>query len=155
MRWRTSSRIFPATSVCAGESCRLSKKVWAAVMVRAEVSQIFLVVDEDGAGFGAEALAAAVGAEGVAAVLGEEDADVELVFFAFERGEEAADAGEGAAIAFFDEALLVVGEIVPGDVEWGCWRPWRRASSRRGGGGISWWSKGRWRPRRGFWICRG
>ena len=62
-----------------------------------------LVVDEDGAGFGAEALAAAVGAEGVAAVFGEEDADVELVFFALERGEEAADAGKGA-VAFFDEA---------------------------------------------------
>ena len=76
---------------------------------------MFLVVDEDGAGFGAEALAAAVGAEGVAAVFGEEDADVELVFFALERGEEAADAGE-AAVAFFDEALLVGGEVVPGDV---------------------------------------
>ena len=53
--------------------------------------------DEDGAGFGAQALAVAVGAEGVAAILGEEDADVELVFLALEGGEEAADAGEGAA----------------------------------------------------------
>ena len=74
-----------------------------------------LGLDEDGAGFGAEALAAAVGAGGVAAVFGEEDADVELVFFAVEGGEEAADAGEGA-VAFFDEALLVGGEVVPGDV---------------------------------------
>src|SRR5260370_21303440 len=71
--------------------------------------------DEDGAGFGAEALAAAVGAEGVAAVFGEEDADVEFVFFALERGEEAADAGE-AVVAFFDEALLARGLIVPRDV---------------------------------------
>ena len=115
MRWRTSSRILPATSVCAGESCRLSKKVWAAAMVRALVSQMFWLLMQDGAGFGAEALASAVGAEGVAAVFGEEDADVELVFFALERGEEAADAGE-FVVAFFDEALLVVGEIVPGDV---------------------------------------
>ena len=48
---------------------------------------------EDGAGFGAQALAAAVGAESVAAIFGEEDADVELVLLALERGEEAADAG--------------------------------------------------------------
>ena len=41
----------------------MSKKSRAAVMVRAETSQMFLVVDQDGAGFGAEALAAAVGAE--------------------------------------------------------------------------------------------
>ena len=61
-------------------------------------------LSEDGAGFGAEALAAAVGAGGVAAIFGEEDADVELVFLAVERGEEAADAGEGA-VAVFDEAL--------------------------------------------------
>ena len=52
------------------------------------------VVYEDGAGFGAEALASAVGAEGVAAVFGEEDADVEFVFFALEGCEESADAGE-------------------------------------------------------------
>ena len=51
------------------------------------------VVDKDGAGFGAEALAAAIGAEGVAAVFREEDADVELVLFALECGEKAADAG--------------------------------------------------------------
>ena len=85
-------------------------------MVRAETSQMFLVlIDEDGAGFGAEALAAAVGAEGVAAVFGEEDADVELVLFALERGEEAADAGVGAA-AFPEELLLGGVEVVPGDV---------------------------------------
>ena len=41
MRWRTSSRILPAISVCDGESCRLSKKVCAAEMVRAETSQMF------------------------------------------------------------------------------------------------------------------
>ena len=41
MRWRTSSRILPAISVCDGESCKLSKKAWAAVMVRAEISQMF------------------------------------------------------------------------------------------------------------------
>ena len=76
-----------------------------------------LVVDENGAGFGAEALTAAVGAEGVAAVLGEEDADVEFVFFALECAEESLNAGVGA-VAFFDEALLVVGQIVPGDVGW-------------------------------------
>ena len=59
------------------------------------------VVDEDGAGLGAEALAVAVGAEGVAAVLREEDADVELIFFALEGGEEAADAGVRAAAGPF------------------------------------------------------
>ena len=41
MRWRTSSRTLPAISVCDGESCRLSKKSRAAVMVRAEASQMF------------------------------------------------------------------------------------------------------------------
>ncbi len=156
MRWRTSSRIFPAISICDGESCRLSKKFCAAVMVRAETSQMFWLdcCDEDGAGFGAEALAAAVGAEGVAAVFGEEDADVELVFFALEGGEEAADAGEGA-VAVFDEALLVGGEVVPGDVGGDVGGLWRRGAFRRGGGGIWWWSRGRWRRRRGFSICRG
>ena len=54
-----------------------------------------LAVDEDGAGLGTEALAAAVGTGGVAAVFGEEDADVELVLLAVELGEETADAGEG------------------------------------------------------------
>src|ERR1019366_3680548 len=73
------------------------------------------VVDQDGAGFGAEALAAAVGAEGVAAVFREEDADVELVLFALERGEEAADAGVRAA-AFPEKFLLGGRERVPGDV---------------------------------------
>ena len=71
--------------------------------------------DEDGAGFGAQALAAAVGAEGVAAVFGEEDADVELVLLALERGEEAADAGVGAA-SFPEKFLLGGVEVVPGDV---------------------------------------
>jgi hypothetical protein len=74
-----------------------------------------LIVDEDGAGFGAEALAAAVGAERVAAILREEDADVELIFFAFERGEEAADAREGG-VAVFDEGSLNGCEVVPGNV---------------------------------------
>ncbi len=55
---------------------------------------MFLLVDADGAGFGAQALAAAVGALGVAAILGEHDADVELVFLALHLREEAADAGE-------------------------------------------------------------
>ena len=79
---------------------QIVEEVCAAVMVRAEASQMFLVrVTEsgrwraDGAGFGAEALAAAVGADGVAAIFGEEDADVELVLLALERCEEAADAG--------------------------------------------------------------
>ena len=40
---------------------------------------------------------------------------MELVFFALEGSEEASDAGE-AAVAIFDETLLVGGEIVPGDV---------------------------------------
>ena len=71
--------------------------------------------DEHGAGFGAETLAPAVGTEGVPAVFGEEDADVEFVLFAFEGAEEALDAGVGS-VAFFDEALLVGFEIVPGDV---------------------------------------
>ena len=116
MRWRTSSRTLPAISICDGESCKLSKKAWAAVMVRAETSQMFLAVcDEDGAGFGAETLAAAVGAEGVAAVFGEEDADVELVLFALERGEEAADAGVTAA-TFPEEFLLGRVKVVPGDI---------------------------------------
>ena len=56
-----------------------------------------LVIDQNSAGFSAEALAPAVGAEGVAAVLGEEDADVEFVFFAFEGGEKAAEARVGTA----------------------------------------------------------
>ena len=154
MRWRTSSRIFPAISVCDGESCRLSKKCLRVGDGEGGGLADVLVVDEDGAGFGAEALAAAVGAEGVAAVFGEEDADVELVFFALERGEEAADAGEAAA-AVFDEALLLGGEIVPGDVGGDAWRLWRRGSSRRGGGGTWWWSRGRWRLGRGSSTCRG
>ena len=66
-------------------------------MVRAAASQMLRSVDEDGAGFGAEALASAIGAGGVAAILREEDADVELVLLAVELGEEAADAGEAAA----------------------------------------------------------
>src|ERR1017187_10845724 len=69
------------------------------------------VVDQDGAGFGAETLTAAVGAEGVAAVPGEEDADVELVLFALERAEETADAGVRAA-TFPDEILLRGREVV-------------------------------------------
>src|SRR6185437_5901895 len=72
------------------------------------------VIDEDGAGFGTEALASAVGTESVAAIFGEKDADVQFVFFAIERDEEATDAGEGT-VAVFDEALLLRGEIVPGD----------------------------------------
>ena len=80
-----------------------------------DFADVLVVLNEDGAGFGAKALAAAVGAEGVAAVLGEEDADVELVFLALERGEEAADAGVGAA-TFPEEFLLGGVEVVPGDV---------------------------------------
>ena len=105
MRWRTSSRIFPAISNCDGDSCRLSKKLLRRCDGEGGDFADVLLLIRDGAGFGAEALAAAVGAEGVATVFGEEDADVELVFLALERGEEAADAGEAAA-AFFDEALL-------------------------------------------------
>ena len=92
---RGCCRRFPSVTVRVAD-CRRSR---GPVMVRAEASQMFLVAVEscrsmsDGAGFGAEALAAAVGAEGVAAVFGEEDADVELVLLALERGEEAADAG--------------------------------------------------------------
>src|SRR5215469_2187765 len=74
-----------------------------------------LVVNEDGAGLGAETLAAAVRTEGIAAVLGEEDADVKFVFFSLERSEEAADSRE-ACVAVFDETLLLGGEIVPGDI---------------------------------------
>src|SRR6185437_3394931 len=40
------------------------------------------------------------------------NADVQLVLFAFERGEEASDAGK-AAVAVFDEALLLGSEVVP------------------------------------------
>src|SRR5207237_407012 len=45
----------------------------------------------------------------------EEDADVEFVFLALEGGEEAADARK-FVVAFFDETLLIVGQVVPGDV---------------------------------------
>ena len=87
-------------------------------MVRALASQMFLpsTMRADGAGFGAQALAAAVGAGGVAAILREEDADVQLVLLAFELGEEAADAGPCTA-AVEDEVLLGFGEVVPGDVD--------------------------------------
>ncbi len=89
-------------------------------MVRAETSQMFLAGPSwdwmrTARASAREALAAAVGAECVAAVLGEEDADVELVLLALERGEEAADAGVVAA-AFPEEFLLVGVEVVPGDV---------------------------------------
>ncbi len=40
---------------------------------------------------------------------------MELIFFAFEGGEEAADAGE-CGVAVFDEGLLRGCEVVPGDV---------------------------------------
>ena len=45
-------------------------------MVRAGDFADVFIVDEDGAGLGAQALAVAVGAERVAAIFGEEDADV-------------------------------------------------------------------------------
>ncbi len=50
--------------------------------------------DADGAGFLAQARAIAIGAGGVAAIAAEENADVQLVFFAFEILEEAFDADE-------------------------------------------------------------
>ena len=53
-----------------------------------------LAADEDGAGFGAQALAAAVGAEGVAAVLVRKTRTWSLYFLRSRCGEEAADAGE-------------------------------------------------------------
>ena len=59
------------------------------------------VAEEDGAGFGAEALAAAVGAGGVAAEFGEEDADVELVFFAVEVAKKPRMPGK-PALAFLE-----------------------------------------------------
>ena len=64
-----------------------------------------LVVNQDGASLGAKALAPAVGAKRVATVFREEDADVQLVFLAFERTKEALNAGV-AIVALFDEALL-------------------------------------------------
>ncbi len=42
MRWRTSSKIFPAISACEGVRLSESKKSRAPVTVRAETSQIFL-----------------------------------------------------------------------------------------------------------------
>ena len=114
------------------------------------------VVDEDGAGLGAEALAVAVGAEGVAAIFGEEDADVELVFFALEGGEEAADAGvRAAAGAVPDEVLLRRGRGRTRGRRWGWRLTWRSGSSRRGRGGTWGWSRGRWLPARGFGCGRG
>ncbi len=74
-----------------------------------------LIVDEHGASFGAQALAAAVGAERVAPVLGEEDTDVQLILLALQRREEATNAGERAA-AVLDEALLFGGQVVPRNV---------------------------------------
>ena len=77
--------------------------------------------DADGAGFGAETLAAAVWAEGVAAVFGEHDADVELVFFAIHIRKEAVDAEEAGAarvlVAVEEDFVLEGCEVLPGDVE--------------------------------------
>ena len=73
------------------------------------------VVEEDGAGFGAEPLASALGAGRVAAVLAEEDADVEFVLFGVEVVEEASDARPGAA-AIPEKLGLGFGEVVPGNV---------------------------------------
>ncbi len=115
MRWRTSSRTLPAISyLCGGELQIVEEGLRGGDGESGDFADVF-VVDEDGAGLGAEALAVAVGAEGVAAILGEEDADVEFVFLALEGGEEAADAGEGAA-AVPEEVLLRGVEVVPGDV---------------------------------------
>ncbi len=82
LRGRESERVEELAGVGDGESGGL-----------ADVFGVAVAGERDGAGFGAEALAAAVGAGGVAAILGEEDADVQLVLFALERFEEAADAG--------------------------------------------------------------
>ena len=51
-------------------------------------------LDAHGASFGAQPRATAFGASGVAAIAAEEDAHVQLVFFSFEPGEKAIDAGK-------------------------------------------------------------
>ena len=63
--------------------------------------------DSNGAGFGAEARAAALGASGITAISAEKNSDVEFVFFAFEPGEETFDAVEIVFwVAFENEAAL-------------------------------------------------
>ena len=93
----------------------------------------------------------AVGAQRVAAIFGEEDADVELIFFALECGEEAADAGIGAAPGTNSTGVPAAEDRGRSkEHRWG-WRadlakriisPWK---GRYLGG-----SMGRWRPARGF-----
>src|SRR5215469_2762276 len=84
--------------LCGREAERVEEVACGGDGERGDLTDV-LVVDEDGASFGTQALAAAVGADGVAAVFGEEDADVELVFLVLEGGEEAADALKaGAAV---------------------------------------------------------
>ena len=61
--------------------------------------------------------AAAVRAGQVAAIAAQEHADVHLVFLPLEPAEEAADALVRVAVAFDDEALFLVGELRPRDVE--------------------------------------
>ena len=65
-----------------GESLSASKKALACGDGERGGLADVLAVDADGAGFGAEALAAAIGALGVAAILAEHDAHVQLVLLA-------------------------------------------------------------------------
>jgi len=66
-------------------------------------------------GLFAQAAAIALGAGGVAAVAAEEDADVQLVLLALERGEEALDAGE-VVVAIENFLALAGGQLGPGTV---------------------------------------
>ena len=74
--------------------------------------------DAHGARFGAQARAVAFGADGVSAIAAEKNAHVQFVFFAFEPGEEALDAGIIRAwVALDDGVALLGGELAEGHVE--------------------------------------
>ena len=93
----------------------------APVIVSAQTSQMFLSISKHSAGFRAQTLAAAIGARCVAAILRQEDAHMQLVLLAFQLREESTDARPRAG-AFFNEALLLLGEVVPRHVRSECLR---------------------------------
>ncbi len=67
--------------------------------------------------FAAKARAVAIRTGLIPAVAAQEYPDVDLVFLPFEPLEEAVDAVVGIAVAVEDDALLLVGQLVPGHVE--------------------------------------
>ena len=73
-------------------------------------------VEQDGTGFGAQALAFALRAARIAAVFREHDADVQLVLLALHEPEESMHAGK-RAFPFQHETLLRGGQIEPRHVQ--------------------------------------